>query len=127
MRVFKTKEINQWAYKQLISDEKLAKAITELSQGLNDGDLGSGLYKKRIATQGKGKRGGYRTIIAYKDGDKSFFLHGYAKNEKANISRQEKKGFKELASVYFEYTDSELDKLVEWGTLIEVHYDSETK
>ena len=125
MRVFKLEEINRWAHKELISDEKIIKAVNEIQKGLHDGKLGGRLYKKRIAAQGKGKRGGYRMIIAYQSrkNDKFFILHGYAKNDKANITQKEKKAFKELAEDCFAFTDDELTILIEQGELFEVHYD----
>jgi len=33
---------------------------------MSDVSLGSGLYKVRLALQGKGKSGGYRTLLIYK-------------------------------------------------------------
>ena len=36
---------------------------------------GGGLYKKRMALAGRGKRGGARTIVAYNKGDVFFFVY----------------------------------------------------
>ena len=47
-------------------------------------------------------------------------MYGYAKNEKENISLKEKRALKELASMYFQYNDRELDKAVKKKILIEV-------
>jgi hypothetical protein len=56
-----------------------------MSGGLYDAELGGGLFKKRIARPGQGKRGGYRTLIASNKGDKWFFVFGFPKNERSNI------------------------------------------
>jgi hypothetical protein len=53
--------------------------------GLIDADLGGGLIKQRIARAGKGRSGGYRTIIAYRRAGRAVFLLGFAKSERDNI------------------------------------------
>src|ERR1700683_1838925 len=58
-------------------------------RGLIDADLGSGLLKQRVARAGEGRSGGYRTIIAYRAGDRAVFLYGFAKNERDNIGDDE--------------------------------------
>jgi len=51
--------------------------------------LGGGLIKQRTARPGQGKSGGYRTIIAYRRGDRAVFLFGFAKSERANLDDDE--------------------------------------
>src|SRR3989338_4597375 len=53
--------------------ENLINAIDEITRGLFDANLGGHIYKKRISIGSKGKRGGARTIIAYKAHNKSLF------------------------------------------------------
>lgn len=86
MRIFKTKWFARFARKEHINDEMLVNAIREIERGLADGELRAKLVKKRIARIGEGKRGGYRTIIAYRFGSLSVFLHGFPKNAKSNLS-----------------------------------------
>ena len=40
---------------------------------------------------GRGKSGGVRTLVVYKLGQKVFFVYGFAKNARANISTDELK------------------------------------
>jgi hypothetical protein len=47
---------------------------------------------KRVAIAGHGKSGGIRTLLAYKTGNKAFFVYGFAKNSRANINTEELKG-----------------------------------
>ena len=47
---------------------------------------GGGVFKQRIAREGGGKSGGFRTIILFKVGGHSFFVEGFAKNEKTNVT-----------------------------------------
>lgn len=63
--------------------------VEEIKQGLFDGDLGGGLFKKRIPKQGTGKRSGYRTLLATKNQCKYFFVYGFSKNERENIDETE--------------------------------------
>jgi putative transcriptional regulator len=42
----------------------LSNAVNEMANGLVDADLGGGVFKKRVALPGKGKRGGVRTLLA---------------------------------------------------------------
>jgi len=97
MRIFKSKWFNKWAEKEGLTDKVLTEAITEMEGGLNDGDLGGHVYKKRAAIQGQGKRGGLRTIVAFKVDEQSFFMFGFAKNQTDNIDKKELKALKLMA------------------------------
>lgn len=85
MHVFKHRSFHQWAKSEGLEDAMLKNAIQEMENGLYEANLGSGLYKKRVAMAGKGKRGGYRTLIAFKGNDKAFFIYGFAKNVRADV------------------------------------------
>lgn len=113
VRIFKSKGFNKLTRKEKINDEDLINAIKEVETGLFDADLGGQVYKKRLARKGQGKRGGYRTIILFKRGDRAFFAYGFPKNEKANITDQEEEGFKELAKILLKLTDQQLQKLID--------------
>ncbi len=56
---------------------------------LRSSNVGGYVYKKRVALPGRGKRGGARTLIAFKRGAAAFFIYGYPKNERANIRDDE--------------------------------------
>ncbi len=120
MRIFKNKAFNKWAGKEGLNDEVLRNAVTEMEQGLVDADLGGHVFKKRVAIAGRGKSGGARTLLAYKVGDKAFFIYGFAKNVRANIKDDELKGLKAYANVLFGYNDKALKKAIDAGLLIEV-------
>jgi hypothetical protein len=74
MRIFKTKEFGKLARREGLTNRQLMLAVDEMESGLVDADLGSHLYKKRIAQGNKGKSGSYRTLLAFKTGTKTFFL-----------------------------------------------------
>lgn len=85
-------------------------------------NLGGNVYKKRVKLEGRGKRGGARTIIAYKSEEKAFFIVGFSKNEKDNIDKKEEAALKKFAKELFSYTDNQLKKAItaeEWYEITE--------
>ena len=83
-------------------------------------DLGGGVIKQRIARHGQGKSGGFRTLIVFRAGARAFFVHGFAKNEKDNIGKDELIALKKLASDLLGYDDKAIDRVVASRTLTEV-------
>ena len=118
--IYKTKAFAALTRKGSLSDLDLINACIELDNGLFDADLGGNVYKKRVAIEGKGKRGGYRTIIGACLGERYFFLYAFAKSEKENISLNEKVALKQLARTFLSFDDKVLDSLVAAGQLVEV-------
>ena len=118
MRVFKTRQFSRWAVKEGLSDQVLQAAVVQMEEGRIDADLGGQLYKQRIRLQGRGKRGGARTLVAYRAHDKAFFLYGFAKNARANIRVKELKALRLLSRELLGYTDAALkEMLIYWSRL----------
>ncbi|MEA2039872.1 MAG: type II toxin-antitoxin system RelE/ParE family toxin [Thermodesulfobacteriota bacterium] len=122
-RVFRTRTFSRWMRKTGLTDEMLCQAVSEMMQGLVDGDLGGNLLKKRIGLSGRGKRGGGRTIVATNRCDRWFFLYGFEKNERANISKDEIKALRELAGQYLAFDVKQIELAVRSGKFMEVYYD----
>ncbi len=78
--------------------------------GLIDADLGGSLYKKRVARPGGGKSGGYRTLVSARIGSRYVFLYGFPKNDKANITQDEKKALQFAGKVFLELSAEALSK-----------------
>lgn len=123
MRIFKTNGFQQWASKEGLTDEALRTAVNEMEEGLIEANLGGNVYKKRVALQGRGKRGGARTLVAYKREDKTFFIYGFAKNRQANVKENELKALKLLATQLLSYTGAALTIAINENELIEVPND----
>ena len=123
VRIFKTRLFSKWAAKEGLTDAALLAAVDEIGRGLIDADLGGHVLKKRVAIGGKGKSGGVRTLLAYRLGDRAFFVYGFAKSARANISADELKALKRLAKELLGYNDRELREAIQHGTLIEVEGD----
>lgn len=98
MKIYKTKVFAKWQSKERLSDIALYNAAEEVVKGVVDADLGSRIFKKRIAKSGAGKSSGYRTILATKIDGVIFFIFGFSKNVKANISMTERQIFTEIGS-----------------------------
>ena len=122
MRIFKSKPFDRFARKEGISDAKLCGAVREAEAGKVDADYGGGVIKQRIARPGKGKSGGYRSVILYQKGDKAFFVYGFKKSEQDNINAAEEREFKKLAQVTFTFSENDLAELIETGAYKEVEY-----
>jgi hypothetical protein len=122
MNIYKTKWFHRWAAKEGLVDASLGTAAVELEQGLADA-LGGYVYKKRIGLAGRGKRGGVRALVAFRQGERAFFMYGYPKNERANISSDELKALRLLAKVLLGYNEQDLAKAVKAGELIEINDD----
>ena len=120
MRIFKAKVFSKWAESEGLSDEALIAAVNEIEQGLVDAKLGGNVYKKRVAIGSKGKSGGVRTLLAFKLNDKAFFLYGFAKSQRANVSDKEQKALKLLAAEMLGYNDKRLEQALEADVLIEI-------
>jgi hypothetical protein len=120
IRIFKTKKFHEWSTEIGLSDSDLIEAIHEIEQGLFEANLGANLYKKRVAAQGKGKRGGARTILAFRRKDKAFFVYGYAKSNKSDLSDRELEAYKEAAKTLLKLTPEELDLLLKKMIIREV-------
>lgn len=120
MRIFLNKPFQRFARKEGIADDDLCDAVARAERGLLDADLGGGVIKQRIARPGEGKSGGFRSIILYRVNDLAFFVYGYPKNERENITEEELKGFKKLAKVLLTYNAEQLQTAVQAEVLREV-------
>ena len=120
MQAFKVRAFANWASGEGLSDGALASAVVEMEHGLIDARLGGQVIKKRVALPGRGKRGSTRTLVAFKQGDKAFFIYGFAKNERANVGDKELRALKMLAKELLNYTAPVLAKAMKAGELIEI-------
>ncbi len=120
VRVYKNKAFARFARKEGISDLKLREAVKAIETGKIDASLGGGVIKQRLARPNAGKSGGYRTIILYRNGDKAFFVFGFAKNDEENISDDDEKAFRKLASIVLNLAEDELAKQVKAGYFVEI-------
>ena len=123
MRAFKRRGFAKWAYQQKLTDAMLWAVVEEMERGLLDDKLAAHVYKKRIALGGRGKRGGGRTVLVYRKGSRAFFMEGYAKKDRDNISRKELRILRSRAKELLNYSGRELMDAIESGEFVEVRGD----
>lgn len=122
-RVFKTRHFARWMRKTELLDDMLCNAIAEMSAGLIDADLGHNVIKKRIALPGQGKRGGVRAIVATRKPGNWFFLYGFEKNQRANITAIELTALQSLASTLLDLNATQLSMSTQEDALEEICHD----
>ena len=124
MRVFNGKHFGRWATGEAISDGDLWQAAAEAFAGQFDADLGGYLFKMRIARQDGGKSGGYRTILGFRKSESSriFFLYGFPKNARANITSRERAALGANAASLVDATDAQIEALKAKGTIVEMEH-----
>jgi hypothetical protein len=122
VRVFAGRRFGKWAEREGLDDARLFETAMEAFAGDYDADLGGYLFKKRLAREGEGKSGGYRTILCFRKSDQQriFFLHGFAKGVKGNITDREATALKLIARSLMDLTEGELRDLVLLGAYVEV-------
>jgi hypothetical protein len=119
-RVFKTRHFARWLRKTELNDTALCQAVREMAEGLVDADLGRNVVKKRVALPGRGKRSGARTLVATRQASRWFFVFGFEKNEKANVSQTELEALQLLAADLLALSGAQLDIAVADGALQEI-------
>lgn len=119
--ILKARTFYRWMRKTQLDDSALVAAIEEMERGLVDADLGGNLYKKRVALPGRGKSGSTRTLIATNRENRWFFLYGFEKNERDNITQAELAYLQAAAQVFLAYSEEELQSAIALGEFLEVY------
>lgn len=123
VRVYRTKSFVRFARREGVSDERLCEVVRHVHSTGPDADLGGGVLKLRFARPGRGKSGGYRFVLLFRKRGWVVFVHGYAKNEKANISSVELRAFRELADLFQGFSEVQMELACRNGTLKELTCD----
>jgi hypothetical protein len=124
-RVFKTRHFHRWMRKTDLTDPALCSAVAEMENGLIDADLGGGVVKKRVPLPGRGKSGSTRTLVVTNKGNRWFFVFGFEKNDRANISARELEALQTLADDLLVLDSIALDRQVEQEALQEICHEDE--
>jgi hypothetical protein len=119
-RVFKTKPFARLAKVLGLPDASLCAAVREMVGGLVDAHLGGGVVKKRVAGRGKGKSGGFRTIVATNSGNRWVFMYAFGKDERDHIDARELAAFKRLSDLYAKSDPEAIKVALAAGELLEI-------
>lgn len=90
-----------------------------------DADLGGGLIKQRVAREGGGKSGGYRTLVFFRHAERAIFAFGFAKSDKGRLSAAELRVYKKAAKIVLALTQAQIDTEVREERLFEVNEDAQ--
>ena len=124
-RIYKNRWFAKFAGREGISDAALVAAVEQANTGLVDADLGGGLIKQRVARDGGGKSGGYRTLVFFRHEEMAVFAFGFAKSSKANLNAVELRVYKLAAKIVLALTQAQLDTEMDEGRLFEVNDDAQ--
>jgi len=120
VRVFKNTWFTRFADKEGITDGELKEMVSHLEAGQAEADLGSGVYKVRIARSGEGKSGGYRVIVFFRSEERLFYVYGFAKSDRSNIDQKETREYKALAKKYLNLSDEIIERAIQSGKFVEI-------
>lgn len=112
-RAFKTEWFAKEASKAKITDAELCKAMKQIRLGQCD-NLGGGVFKKRLS------KNMYRSIVVAKGGNFWVYTYLFAKKDRDNINNKELEAFRELADLYQEKTDKDIEKELRSKVLVEI-------
>ena len=120
MRVYKLKAFTRFQRKERLGDEALCEAVARAEAGLIDAGLGNGLIKQRVARPGRGRSGGYRTLIAYREEERAVFLYGFAKSDRENVDTGEIAAWGQLGRRFLALDDDAIEAASIDGDLKEI-------
>ena len=110
----------RFAKREGLEDGALCEAVGRAERGLVDADLGGGVIKQRIAREGAGRSGGFRTIVLFRSGALAFFVYGFTKSDRENLRPDELATFRLLADEYLALDREGLKAAQLVGAIIEV-------
>ncbi len=122
MRIFLTRWTVRFVRREGVDAPGLVEAVMRAERGLVDADLGGGLIKMRVARQGQGRSGGFRTMLAFRSGERAVFLYAFAKNERDNIEPDELQSLKDLARAWLRADEIQLEAALRGGQLEEIDH-----
>ncbi len=108
-----------------MTDAALCEAVKRAEDGSVDAKLGRNLIKQRVARQGAGRRGGFRTVIAYRVGTRAVFIYGFAKSKEENISAADEQDLAHTGALLLGLDADGIETLIVEGELWEVACDDE--
>jgi len=120
VRIFVVKGFARFQRRERLANEALCEAVDRAERGLIDADLGAGLIKQRVGRPGQGRRGGFRTLLAYRAGSRVVFLLGFAKNERDNIDADELAVLRARAQAFLDLGDAAIKARIADDDMTEV-------
>ena len=127
MRKLVTRFVKKWMRREHITNTMFLQAIQNLEDGLSTANLGSSLFKVRVARKGQGKSGGYRTLIVYRQSDRAIVVYGFKKSESDNIADDELVFFRELAATLLALSERQIEVAIANQELCAIEEESDAR
>jgi len=121
VKIYLSKVFTRLARREGLTDIQICQAVATMNKGQIDANLGAGLFKKRVAMPGQGKRGSWRTLLGFQADKRAFFLYMFSKNSRDNIKEDEIKALKRLTKYYLAMKPDEIKAALQCGELNEVN------
>jgi hypothetical protein len=120
MRVLKNKAFSRFTRKEGITDDELRAIVPLLEENRPDANLGGDVFKMRVPRPNDGKSGGYRVIVLFRKGERTFFVHGFAKSNLVNISDKQLRRFKRMAKYLLSFSEKNIEAYIKAGEFTEI-------
>jgi len=111
VQIYKNAWFTRFAPKEKPSVQAILDAVDRAQHGLIDANLGGGVIKQRIARNGQGESGSYRSVVLLRKSGKAFFVYGFSKSAQHNIQDDELAQFKQSAKILFVLSDLSDDQI----------------
>lgn len=118
--MFVTKVFRRFQRRDGIDEWALCEAVARAERGIIAADLGAGLIKQRVARKGRGRSGGFRTIIAYRTAVRSVFMSGSAKSRQANLNATDQRDLTDYGDMLLSLDDDGIETIVAGDELMEI-------
>ncbi len=122
MRYFKNKPFQRDLTGYGLGDEDVRKVLDDVYEGRAI-PLGSKLYKIRVAREGGGKSGGFRSVFFWKKDELIIFCLLFAKNEQDSLNAKDRQSLGVLVQGYDGLTENDIIRKIEENQLMEVNYE----
>ena len=93
--------------------------------GLIDAGLGHGLIRQRVARPGEGRGSGFRTVVAYRIGERAVLVFGFAKSDQANLSKADETDLKDFGALLLALDARGIETMLAGHELTEVDHGEE--
>jgi len=120
MQILMNAWFERFMRKNDITNQESLDAVARIEKGLIDAHLGGHVIKQRIARPNQDRSKGYRTVIIYRQYDKAFFVYGFSRRSRDNITLLEEAEFENIAPYLLSLSGDQLEILVKKGEFKEI-------
>jgi hypothetical protein len=83
------------------------------------------VIKQRISRPRQGRSRSYRAVVLLREGERAFFVYGFAEGDRGDLREDEEAQFKKMARHVLALTDDQVQALIVSGAFQEVSSDDQ--